>query len=368
MKRGLLATFMFASLLCASMARLSAESGKVLQNQRGDVAYQLGRGPVVPVGASASVSIDDGAVATTGAGSEGAVTLPDSSQVLLGANTRVQLAFFNQSQIATARFVLYNGKTRFEVRHPRGALANYTFQTQTGQIAIRGTTGDIESSSGSMRVNVYDLSDPSLPVQVTTIDGRSFTLGAGQTLFAHYVNGVLQVDIDNVSQQAMAVFTNDFGSPPPRGGQQKPKGGGGGSGSRNNPPAPTKPAPGTGARREYLIALVAIVAAIILLAGSFFGRPVFERYVRTRQKLGMFPTTRYCRRRLAEREIDQVYVGRVLESPQRARTQRNGRKRLWGFIKEESRWLRVVTLPDGTVQNAFFDREFKFEDRVRRRD
>src|SRR5262249_20906089 len=160
-------------------------------------------------------------------------------------------------QIASAKFVLYNGKTRFEIRHPHGALANYTFSTQTGQIAVRGTDGDIESASGSMRVNVYNLSDSNAPVVVTTIDGRSFTLGAGQTLFAHYVNGVLQVDVDNVTQQAMAVFTNDFGSPPPNKPQKNKGGGGGGGGAQNGTPAPSKTPSGTDAKRDYTLAFVA---------------------------------------------------------------------------------------------------------------
>lgn len=360
------AFFALAALLCATAARVSADSAKVLENRHGDVSYQLGRGSAIPVALSASVSIGDGTVAVTGSGSEGAVVLPDSSQVLLGANTRIQLAFFNQADIATARFVIFNGKTRFEIRHPKGALANYTFSTGTGQIAVRGTDGDIESASGSLRVNVYDLSDANAPVQVTTIDGRTFTLGAGRTLFAHYVNGVLQVDVDNITQQAMSVFSGDFGSPPTNGPQKPKKGGGGGGGGSNNGPAQRKPS-GTGAKREYAIALIAMVVAALLLGGSFFGRTLFDRYVRTRQKLGMFPTTRYGRLRLAARQIDHVYVGRVLENPRRSRTQRNGRKRLWGFIEEEGRWLRVITLPDGTVHNAFYDKDFKFEDRVRPR-
>lgn len=367
MKRLLLAIVALAWMSCAAAASLSAETGKILANRRGDVSYQLGRGPANAVAAYASVSIDDGAVAITGGGSEAAVILPDSSQVLLGANTRVQLAYFNQAQIATARFVLFDGKTRFEVRHPRGALANYTFSTKTGQIAIRGTEGDIESSGGTMRVNVYNLSDPSLPVQVTTIDGRSFTLGAGQSLFAHYVNGVLQVDVNDVTQQALSAFASDFGSPPPNGPQKPKSGGGGGGGGPNNGPAQPKPAPAATSKREYALALVAMAVAVLLLVGSFFGRSIFQRLTRTRQKLGMFPSTRYCRLRLAAREIDPHFVGRVIENPRRSRVQRNGRKRFWGFIEEEQKWLRVVTLPDGTVHNAFFDREFKFEDRVRPR-
>ena len=367
MNRPMAAFFALAALLCATAARVSADSAKILENRHGDVSYQMERGSAVPVAQSASVTIGDGAVAVTGPGSEGAVVLPDSSQVLLGANTRIQLAFFNQADIATARFVIFNGKTRFEIRHPKGALANYTFSTGTGQIAVRGTDGDIELASGSLRVNVYDLSDPNLPVQVTTIDGRTFTIAAGKTLFAHYVNGVLQVDVDDITQQAMSTFNGDFGSPPPSG-PQKPKKGGGGGGSRSsNGPTQRKPPPGTGAKREYALALVAMVVAILLLGGSFFGRTLFDRFIRTRQKLGMFPTTHYGRRRLAARQIDHVYVGRVLENPRRSRTQRNGRKRMWGFIEEEGRWLRVITLPDGTVHNAFYDKDFKFEDRVRPR-
>ena len=38
----------------------------------------------------------------------------------------------------------------------------------------------------------------------------------------------------------------------------------------------------------------------------------------------------------------------------------DGRWRMWGYIVEVERYLRVVTLDDReTVDNAFFDRRFK---------
>ncbi len=39
--------------------------------------------------------------------------------------------------------------------------------------------------------------------------------------------------------------------------------------------------------------------------------------------------------------------------------QEDGRIRLWGYIEEENKYLRLVLLEDGqTVHNAFFDRDF----------
>lgn len=50
----------------------------------------------------------------------------------------------------------------------------------------------------------------------------------------------------------------------------------------------------------------------------------------------------------------------VLANPIRTETQPNGRIRLWAFIPDLGKYLRVVTEPDGeTVHNAFIDRRFK---------
>jgi len=194
---------------------------KVLQNRRGDVSYQHGGSAAAPLGGGASVTLADGDYAITGGGALGALTLPDSSEVEIGGDTRVQMVFFNQAQIANARFVIYNGKVRFQVRHPQGALANYTFSTSTGQIAVRGTSGDIDyGSDQSLHVNVYDLSDSNAPVAVTTRDGKSFTLGQGESLAATFVNGELHVELHKITPEAMKAFS-DFGSPPPSSGNNR---------------------------------------------------------------------------------------------------------------------------------------------------
>jgi len=39
--------------------------------------------------------------------------------------------------------------------------------------------------------------------------------------------------------------------------------------------------------------------------------------------------------------------------------QTDSRIRFWGYIEEEKKYLRVITLEDGTLHNAFFDRNFK---------
>jgi hypothetical protein len=71
--------------------------------------------------------------------------------------------------------------------------------------------------------------------------------------------------------------------------------------------------------------------------------------------------TAYGHKTLTERrkEIAWEYVARVVANPYRSEVQPDGRRRLWGYIEEERKWLRVIVLPDGAVHNAFFDRRFK---------
>ena len=58
--------------------------------------------------------------------------------------------------------------------------------------------------------------------------------------------------------------------------------------------------------------------------------------------------------------IRDEWIERAMRSPVKEVIQADGRIRRWVLIPEaESRYLRVVLLPDGeTVHNAFFDRRF----------
>ena len=58
--------------------------------------------------------------------------------------------------------------------------------------------------------------------------------------------------------------------------------------------------------------------------------------------------------------ITDSWISRVLQDPADRLVQSDGRIRVWGWIKERNRYLRVVLLEDGeTVHNAFFDRSFQ---------
>ncbi|MEO9169843.1 MAG: FecR family protein, partial [Candidatus Baltobacteraceae bacterium] len=203
--------------LCAliPLAPSRAADEKQLQNMRGDVSFQRAdAAKSKAIAVNAAVSLADKDYAITGADSLAGVSLPDSSRVLVGSQSKVQLAFFNQAQGNNAKFIVYNGRVRFIVQHPQGAKANYTFQTSTASIGVRGTEGDVlAQSDGSFTVNVYEVCDPSTPVVVTTKGGAAYTLNPGQSLVGEEVNGVVRAHIEALTQQLIDRFSPDFGVP-----------------------------------------------------------------------------------------------------------------------------------------------------------
>jgi len=204
-----------AALILATLSiPVVADGTKTVQNVKGTVSYQKPNKPAKPIAGQASIVLADKDLTITGLDSEAAVTLPDSSRVLVGSDAKVQLAFFNQTAIANAKFVIYQGRFRFTVEHPSGAKANYTFQTPTGNVAVRGTQGDIGvADDGTLSVNVYELSDPDLPVIVSTKDGKTYSLNVGQGFVGQYINGIVQGKVDDLKQQAVDQFSPDFGLP-----------------------------------------------------------------------------------------------------------------------------------------------------------
>jgi hypothetical protein len=203
------AALLLGAVLCAYPA--GAANDKELQNVHGSVSYQHGS-ITTPVAPKASTVIDDSDYATTGADSLAAIGLPDSSRVLVGSQSKVQLTAFDQADIVHAKFVVV-GKVRFIVQHQQGAKADFTFATATGQVAVRGTEGDIDTEGSTLTVNVYEVCDPNAPVQVTASNGKTFTLVAGQSLTARLINGVLQTEVQAITQQMIDRFSPDFGVP-----------------------------------------------------------------------------------------------------------------------------------------------------------
>lgn len=81
-------------------------------------------------------------------------------------------------------------------------------------------------------------------------------------------------------------------------------------------------------------------------------------------------TTRYFDEQVLRKRpyIERAWCQQVLASPVRREVQSDGRIRFWGRIQTSGetrpRFLRVVTLEDGeTVHNAFFDRNFREDER-----
>jgi predicted ATPase len=68
----------------------------------------------------------------------------------------------------------------------------------------------------------------------------------------------------------------------------------------------------------------------------------------------------HTRERDDRKRIKSEWIERTVQSPVRREMQTDGRLRLWTYITEESKYLRVILLSDGeTVHNAFFDRSFR---------
>lgn len=81
-------------------------------------------------------------------------------------------------------------------------------------------------------------------------------------------------------------------------------------------------------------------------------------------------TTRYFEEQVLRKRpyILRDWCLEVIAAPLRREAQADGRIRFWGRIvpagEGRPRYLRVVTLDDGeTVHNAFFDRNFREEQR-----
>jgi hypothetical protein len=81
-------------------------------------------------------------------------------------------------------------------------------------------------------------------------------------------------------------------------------------------------------------------------------------------------TTRYFEEQVLRKRpyIRREWCRDVLAAPLRREVQNDSRIRFWGKIdipgQTGPRFLRVVTLEDGkTVHNAFFDRNFREEER-----
>ncbi len=210
--KALCASFLTVLFALLPVVASPADTDKTLQNNQGTVTYGVGPAPKTPLAVRANATLNDNDFAATGADSKATITLPDSSKIDMISNSSVQMVSFDRTaNLSTARFVVV-GKMRFTVEHPQGAKADYQFSTATGQIAVRGTIGDISANPTGLQVNVYALSNPTLPVQVTLVNGQVFTLAAGQSLVATAAAGAVTASVTGITQSMFTPFS-ELGAP-----------------------------------------------------------------------------------------------------------------------------------------------------------
>lgn len=58
-------------------------------------------------------------------------------------------------------------------------------------------------------------------------------------------------------------------------------------------------------------------------------------------------------------EVEWEWCARVVNAPIEVIEQNDGSFRMWGYIEEAGKYLRVITLEDReTIENAFLDRSY----------
>jgi hypothetical protein len=159
----------------------------MLSRVSGSVGYAASPSATpLPVVATLEIPQDD--YALTQAKSQAALALPDSSVVTLGEKTIVQVGQFENGVAGPGSTItIEDGALHFNIRHPNGGKANYTFVTPTAQIAVRGTEGVISHGTDGFAVAVVHGADDD--VQVTDHEGHRYRLPVGKTLRIRRVAG-----------------------------------------------------------------------------------------------------------------------------------------------------------------------------------
>ncbi len=72
----------------------------------------------------------------------------------------------------------------------------------------------------------------------------------------------------------------------------------------------------------------------------------------------------FIRQRPDRATIKDEWILDTMNKPVKTQFQTDGRIRKWRYIEEMGKYLRIILLDDGvTVHNAFFDRNFKEEEK-----
>jgi hypothetical protein len=180
LRRTLAFSAMLAVVAAFAPGPAGAAGDKELERVSGTVGYQLAdSGPFNNV--IGTLPLPDKAFAVTQTSSAAILRMPDSSEIGLGQNTKVQLAAFNDIRSGPGTQITVNGGAlKFDIRHPAGKKANYKFITPTSQIAVRGTIGLIAVvGAGSTSTTTIACVSGTF---TATVGSTTVSLAAGQAI------------------------------------------------------------------------------------------------------------------------------------------------------------------------------------------
>ncbi|MBV8245602.1 MAG: FecR domain-containing protein [Candidatus Eremiobacteraeota bacterium] len=220
--RPIAGAFLVAVLVSPQL--LAAATDKELAATKGDVAY-------IPSGQTAhhqivgSQVLPDDATAVTGRKSLGTLTMPDSSEILIGELTNVTVGAFNNAAAGPGSTIkVDNGALSFKIVHPSGAKSNYTFTTPTSQIAVRGTEGYLvvgpngtqvvctKCEAGDVIVTVAGVATVLLTGQVFTVLGTTGATTTATTAVSQLNSSAVNQFTNGANQFGNAAASNATGT------------------------------------------------------------------------------------------------------------------------------------------------------------
>jgi hypothetical protein len=141
---------------------------------------------------------------STGPASQGILVYPDSSRVVLGAGTTVQVGRFSSpaGHVAstTIRIPQNGGVLRFDVNHASAGESDYVFTTPLASITVRGTSALLSDGIGGDTLTCLSCEAGDV---VARLHGSDYAVLTGETL---RITPSGRVSIEKTGDEVLATF------------------------------------------------------------------------------------------------------------------------------------------------------------------
>ena len=174
-----------------------------LQWKTGTVTYQTAStAPLERVTGTQIVSRDS--LVSTGPASQGVLVYPDSSRIVLGAGTTVQVGRFASAAghmaSTTIRIPAGGGVVRFDVIHASSGESDYVFTTSLASITVRGTSALLSDGVGGDTLTCLLCEGGDV---VARLRGNDYAVLTGETL---RITPAGRVTIEKTGDDVLATF------------------------------------------------------------------------------------------------------------------------------------------------------------------